>query len=48
MWLSVIWLCIALVVGLNGHILTALIFFDIYLVHRLWEMKKYPKKRKLF
>jgi len=48
MRLSMIWLCIALVVGLegHGHPLTALIFFNIFLIHRLWEIKKYPKRRK--
>ncbi len=48
MWLSIIWLCAALVFGLNWHPLTALFFLDVYLVHRLWEIKKYPKRRKFF
>jgi hypothetical protein len=45
MWLSTVWLCIALVVGLDGHILSALVFFDIYLLHRLLE-KRHLKNRK--
>lgn len=44
MWLSMIWLCVSLVVGLRGHLLAALILFNVYLVHRIFIEKRMLRK----
>jgi len=44
MWLSMIWLCGALVVGWEGHILACLILFDCYLAHRIFIEKRFLRR----
>jgi hypothetical protein len=45
MYLSVIWLALAFVLLHDHHPLTSLGVFNIFLIHRLWEIKKYKKPR---